>query len=934
MKSLLLITAASALALSLLLPVLSEPAPSAEQPHGPSPAQTTGFWITQRLSTPDHGFFFVDGDAGWAMGMPSTGGWGPPGSKLYRTQDGGVTWREVYDNGSISAPRNVAHAFFVSPIEGWISGSYTRADICWGAFIAHTADGGDTWQEQYTSPCRLSGRYLGSMWFLDSQHGWVGDLRTADGGQTWQELNPNRAISYFVRFLNPSTGLAVGPSDGPPYPPPPALLRTEDGGSTWTVLSLLPAGTNAVWAKGDGSRLWAVGASGAIAISLNGGLSWTPISSPTTADLHHVRFADGQRGWAAGRGGVLLRTTDGGWHWSVVDIGSAADITALVVTPANLVWAFAGGLRRSFDGGTSWQRLPYVAGDVRGLAMGSDAVGWAITDRSLLKTDNAGGVWVPQMALANAVAVEAVDAQHAWVLTGTALWRTVDGMSWQTIPLSGVRSARGLDFLNATDGWLVAQADRVNPTCESYDEQVYRTEDGGLTWTPLFSDDQPPRCGAELQQVIFVDALHGWAVGHHALLRTADGGLTWQQINADVYNWTTHADFVDPQRGWRILYSPFHHEDWLERTTDGGVTWQLVRATVTMYGPGYNRVDFATMTEGWVAGDQGMVLYTADGGETWSQAWFSDYDLVALAALPAGRAWFGGQNGFIGRYSAVEPAGCWATPTPRPPSTATPPAAGAVDRRIGHCMDDAYVRTDAADLLYDAKFVRSGARSGGAVSYQAGLVFRNVLVPQGATITSARLRLTPWGYQSGLPVLLDVRGELRPNTGEFSAFNWWPQDRPRTQAHVPWTLEATPTTPAESPDLAAIVQEIVDQPDWRPGNSLTIFLDAAGGGAHYVDWMAFDYEFTPAQAAELLVSYAAPTEPTPTATPTATPTPTPTSVPTDTPTPSPTTTATATPTPSPTPTAAPAVGCYLPLILRSHGDAQPLRSYLPLVLQR
>lgn len=73
---------------------------------------------------------------------------------------------------------------------------------------------------------------------------------------------------------------------------------------------------------------------------------------------------------------------------------------------------------------------------------------------------------------------------------------------------------------------------------------------------------------------------------------------------------------------------------------------------------------------------------------------------------------------------------------------------------------------------------------------------------------------------------------------------------------------------------------------------------------------------------------------TPTATPTATPTPTPTSVPTDTPTPSPTATATATATPSPTPTAvAPTALCYLPLILRSHGDAQPLRSYLPLVLQ-
>ncbi|MDW8318228.1 MAG: YCF48-related protein [Anaerolineae bacterium] len=914
MKTRLLLTAAGALAFSLLLPILSASALLGNRPRADNPALTDGYWITQRLSTPDHRFFFADGDTGWAMGMPSTGSWGPPGSELYRTQDGGVTWREVYDNGIIAAPRNLERVFFVSPVEGWISGTYARADICWGAFIAHTADGGDTWHEQYTSPCRLSGRYLGDMWFLDSQHGWVGDLRTTDGGQTWQELNPNHPIWTIVRFVNPNTGFALGPSAGPPYPPPPALLRTDDGGSTWTVLSLLPAGANAVWARPDGARLWAVGAGGAIALSLDGGLSWTPVPSPTAADLHHVRFADGQRGWAAGRGGVLLRTTDGGWRWYAVDIGTTADVTALFVTAADQVWVFADGLRRSFDGGVTWQRLPYVAGDVRGLAMGTEATGWAITDRSLLKTRNAGGVWVPQATLTDAVAVEAVDAQHAWVLTTAGLRRTVDGVTWQTIPLPGVRAALGLDFVDSARGWLLAQTERVNPVCEAYDEQVYRTQDGGLTWTPLFSDDQPPRCGALLQQVVFVNTSDGWAAGHRGLLRTTDGGLTWQRINTDDY--VKYTDFADPLRGWRIQAvsygTPYYavHEDRLQRTADGGVTWETVRTVNTWYGPGYRRVEFGTPAEGWVAGDEGRVLYTTDGGETWSEASFSDYNLFALAALPSGRAWFGGQNGFIGRYSAAQPAGCWATPTPRPPSTVTPPASAAVSRRIAHCMDDAYVRLDSADLLFDVKFVRSGARPDGAVSYQAGLVFRNVAIPRGAAITSARLRLTPWGYQSGTPVRVELRGELRPNTGEFSPFNWWPQDRPRTRARVPWTLTTTVTGPAESPDIAAVVQEIVDQPGWRPGNSLTIFLDPAAGGAHYVDWMAFDYQFTPALAAELQVSYTTSTGPTPTPTPTASPTPTPT--------------ATATPA---------AERRYLPLILRSVSHGQPSQGHLPLVMR-
>jgi hypothetical protein len=475
--------------------------------------------------------------------------------------------------------------------------------------------------------------------------------------------------------------------------------------------------------------------------------------------------------------------------------------------------------------------------------------------------------------------------------------RTVDGFTWQQIALPGVLEARDLDFVDANRGWLVAQTGQIIAGCDYYDEQVYRTEDGGLTWTPLFTGNEPWRCGGGLQAVAFVDASRGWVAARGQLLRTTDGGTTWQSVNA--FRGTAAIDFVDAQHGWRVR----RYEDYalIEGTRDGGATWEMLRRASTYYSPGYRVVDFVDASEGWVAGDQGMVLYTRDGGATWSEGWFSDYDFRGLAALPSGQAWFGGQNGFIGRFSASPPTGCWATPTPRPPTTITPPASGAVDRRVAHCMDDAYVRTDSNDLFFDAKFVRTGARQGGAIPYQAGFVFRDVRIPAGAEITAARLRLTPWGSQSGAPVVVDLRGELRPQTGEFSAFTWWPQYRPRTQARVAWTIDAAVTGVVDSPDIVVVVQEIVGQPGWQAGNNLAIFVDATASSAQYVDWTAYDYQFEPALAAQLIVSY----QSRPTATPTATSTPSPTPTATWTPTRTPTATPSATWTPSPTPSLTP-----------------------------
>jgi photosystem II stability/assembly factor-like uncharacterized protein len=867
-----------------------------------------GYWLTQRLASPDRGFFFVDANNGWALGMPHASF--SPGSKVYRTNDSGVLWQEVYDNGNLGQSRSVQQIFFVDAQRGWIVGRWADGDVDWGWFIAHTSDGGTTWSDQFMyttsvdeqAPESLSERTL---WLLDALRGWYiyGDsiYRTTNGGANWNASTLNRQVQSIVRFVDSSTGLGVGPSGGGS----PALLRTTDGGVTWGEVSPLPAGAEAVWASADGVRLWVVGQNGMISRSTNGGASWTPVASPTSSNLHHVQFSANQQGFAAGDNGVALRTMDGGATWSLLPSGATANISALAVAPSGQAWIYAAGLRRSMDGGVSWQALPHVAGGVNSVRMGSTSVGWAATGARLLRMAGPGGYWTELLPTAGAKTVEAIDDLRAWALADTFLQRTVDGgLAWATINLPGMREARDIDFVDATRGWMVGQSDQIVGSCPDYDEQIYRTTDGGQTWTPLLPSGSPWRCQSGLRQVVFVDANRGWVTGRNLLLRTADGGLSWAAVDTTTAR-STFIDFVDAQRGWRILVPISPDEAYVQRTSDGGATWQTVLATSTYFVPGYNVVDFLNASEGWVAGGQGLVWYTRDGGATWSRTAFADYNLSDMHALAAGQAWFVGQNGFIGRFSASQPAGCWATPTPRPPYTGTPPASGAIQRQVSHCMDDAYVRLDTDDFLFDADVVRMGARLDGAAPYAAGLLFRDVRIPRGAAISSAALQLE-WHYQDGTPVEAVLEGDLQGNAGDFRANGWQPQLRRRTAARVPWSITGALAGSVTSPDIAALIQEIVAQPDWQPGNDIAILIDPTANSRRYISWRAFD--LSPGQAARLALSYTT-TGPTATQTPTATATPTATFTPT----------ATATPTRTPTMTpTSPATSrlVFLPLVLR------------------
>ena len=61
----------------------------------------------------------------------------------------------------------------------------------------------------------------------------------------------------------------------------------------------------------DAHTGWAVGESGVVLKTTDGGATWTVKNAGTTAPLRSVHFVDAHRGWAIGGRGIIFKTTDG-----------------------------------------------------------------------------------------------------------------------------------------------------------------------------------------------------------------------------------------------------------------------------------------------------------------------------------------------------------------------------------------------------------------------------------------------------------------------------------------------------------------------------------------------------------------------------------------------------------------------------------------------
>jgi len=285
------------------------------------------------------GIAFRDDHTGW---LACTCG-------LLRTDDGGRTWR----GQALPLLPMVTEArgleFFPPHLFGSSNGLFVllRETLQGDLLIYRTHDGGNTWQrgavlpfaQEATSPTTYGGFVWG---FADAAHGWVveqGQLSvTGDGGATWQAVVPDTNLLdvWQLDVLTPSVGWAVqhdvSLTTG-------QLLRTLDGGRTWTPLAVRPA---------DGA------VTGPIPVPMRAGVAVTtpPVSWPTVAGTLVSATITGS---SSITGKATILATSGGM--SPEFVLAAAPGGTVTVSRAALQGASVGALTRIEVTGTTGQRL-------------------------------------------------------------------------------------------------------------------------------------------------------------------------------------------------------------------------------------------------------------------------------------------------------------------------------------------------------------------------------------------------------------------------------------------------------------------------------------------------------------------------------------------------------------------------------------------------
>jgi photosystem II stability/assembly factor-like uncharacterized protein len=492
--------------------------------------------------------YFVDDNYGWTVGGSGS---------IKHTTNGGETWIDQ----SSPVGDHLYSLCFIDTLEGWAFGLY--------GYVLHTTDAGNTWTIQYQFPDSL---WIMDGIFKDSLNGWVAGYtgpaegkiyKTTDGGDTWNLLSPGTNANFYgIDFYDLNLGWAVTSGVG-------IVTRTTDGGATWSPQvvydhSLLEVkfidALNGWVAGGDND-----GNSG-IFYSSDGGLTWNQQYNPTHNELWSVFTSDQQNVWAVGEYGTILHTSDAGNTWKYQAEGSGNILFGIDAPDTLNVWTTGDWGRvvlHSNDGGFTW-----VHQDV------GDGYGYLYD-------------------------VSFADELHGAVVGGSGLiYTTTNGGQTWTLRDAGNFSWYGVEFTDSLTGWVVSVSSGV----------IKNTSDGGNTWTYQYASS-----GEYFMDVMFLNDTLGWGCGftfsNSFVVRTTDG-QTWNPYTLPTSRILNSVDFVSPYLGFVV-----GDNGEIYRTQDGGVTWDSLHndtlGTSDLY-----RVDFVDSLNGWVV-SQNKIFRTRDCGNTW-----------------------------------------------------------------------------------------------------------------------------------------------------------------------------------------------------------------------------------------------------------------------------------------------------------------------------
>ncbi len=549
----------------------------------------------------------------YAMGEIASPGWTADGSQrtgsmfdmtqgvVYRTTNGGEQWTEIWRGDNLARycwidPRDPDVLYVSTGIfDRDAANTDATTEFAGGVGIIKSTDGGETWRvlnqdngllDLYvgslfmhpTNPDVLLAAATHDVWSSLGGGHTGGVFMTEDGGEHWERVvTPASGREEFttVEICTADPMVAYAATTD-------AVYRSDDGGHTWQRFSNHetwgPPGILAGFPidmqcdPRDPMRVFVNSYLGGNFLSTNGGETWiTAAQGYTGAMVRHVVVAPGLPGTivTGGRTGVL-RTDDGGDTWTGLAYAppelpdaKLAEIRALAVNPADADHLLAApwdisNVVHSRDGGRSW----HLASGLSDAGEGPVTLVFAPSSPSRVYAGLA-----PDQCRSNAI--EALrDPGIDCDLPGMGFHVSDDGgATW-----SLAQGQQGRD--TAVVALAVHPDDPLTVYASMPTAGVFKTSDGGQTWTPSGAGlPELPVLALTIDpsntEIIFA------GLAEDAVYRSTDAGVSWAQSAAGL-NPTAevHSVVVDPTDGQRVYAGDLLSGVYL--STDGGVTWLAV----------------------------------------------------------------------------------------------------------------------------------------------------------------------------------------------------------------------------------------------------------------------------------------------------------------------------------------------------------------------
>lgn len=229
--------------------------------------------------------------------------WGPTPNKergLYRSKDGGKTWEKILyvddTTGCVDVKMDPVNSsiLYASMWKAWRT-PYSLSSGGVGSSLYKSTDGGDTWKlisENPGMPAGLKGKIICTVSPVDHNKIWAivenaqyGIYYSGDGGDSWTRINTLNDLTqrpwYFSQIL------ADTKNENTLYVLNVEFWKSVDGGATWKRIANQHGDNHDMWINPDNNNNWIMGDDGGPQVTFDGGKNFTKEDLPT-AQFYHV----------------------------------------------------------------------------------------------------------------------------------------------------------------------------------------------------------------------------------------------------------------------------------------------------------------------------------------------------------------------------------------------------------------------------------------------------------------------------------------------------------------------------------------------------------------------------------------------------------------------------------------------------------------------